>query len=81
MSIYIFFSVAAQELQAILSMRWRYKRRSVIKFVLMLLTVFALGILFANFYVYTPLQLNSQEEDALPSIVMKTSKRNQLVGE
>jgi len=93
-SVCIFFSIAVQELQSILSMRCRFVGRSVLKFVFMLLTAFAIGTLFVNEHVPCRLGHPSQEdklpitmanhpgqEDELPIIVMETSKRNRFLGE
>jgi len=78
--IYIFFSVAVQEHQPILSMRCRFKRRSHTKFAFMVFTVFAIGVLFGN--VFTPLPLDHpDQEDGLPNIVTETSKWNRFLGE
>ena len=93
-SVYIFFSIAVKELQSILSMRCRFMRRSVIKFVFMLLTAFAIATLFVNEHIQCRLDHPSQEdklpiimtndsgqEDELPIIVTETSKRNRFLGE
>lgn len=78
--IYIFFSVAVQEYQSVLSMRCRFMSRSAIKFAFMLMVVFAIGTLFVN--VNMPCRLDHpSQEDELPNIVMETSKQNRFLGE
>ena len=77
---YIFFSVAVQENQPILSMRCKFKRRSYMKFAFMFFTVFAIGALFVN--VLTPLPLDPPgHEDGLQNIEMETgSNWNRFLG-
>ena len=77
---HIFFSVAVQEHQPILSMRCRFKRRSYIKFAFMFFMVFAIGAVFVN--VFTPLPLDHpDQEDGMQNVVEETSKWNRFLGE
>ena len=76
----VIFSVAVQGRRPVLSMPCRFRYRHVIKFAFMFFTVYAIGALFVH--VFTPLPLDHPcQEDGLPDIVMKTSKRNRFLGE
>ena len=80
MFIYVFYSVAVQEYQSVLSMRCRFMCRSAIKFAFILMMVFGIGTLFVN--VNMPCQLDHPgQEDELPNIVIETTEKSRIHGE